>query len=48
LNGYEWWGGTRAVRSLSFAAGKTYIVKTLTADFAEIEDDRGYGGWVPV
>jgi hypothetical protein len=47
-NAYEWWGGTRAVRSLSVDVQKNYKVVTLSDDFAEIQDESGYGGFVPV
>lgn len=47
-NAYEWWGGKQAIRSQSVSANKSYNVITLSEDFAEIEDESGYGGWVPV
>jgi len=47
-NAYEWWGGTRAVQSISVDARTKYKVVTLSDDFAEIQDESGYGGFVPV
>jgi len=47
-NAYEWWGGTRAVNFISVDARAKYKVVTLSDDFAEIQDESGYGGFVPV
>ncbi|MBW5448412.1 PQQ-binding-like beta-propeller repeat protein [Cohnella sp. CFH 77786] len=47
-NAYEWREGIRAVYSFSVDVRKKYKVVTLSDDFAEVQDESGYGGWVPV
>lgn len=47
-NAYEWMGGEQRVKSLSVDKAVKYKATTLSADFAEIQEESGTGGWVPV
>ncbi|MFX3632756.1 MAG: PQQ-binding-like beta-propeller repeat protein [Candidatus Pristimantibacillus sp.] len=47
MNAYELVGGNYSITTKSVDLQTKYKVVTLSADFAEIQDESGYGGWVP-
>lgn len=47
-NAYEWMGGQQSVKRLTVDKAVKYKAVTLSADFAEIQEESGAGGWVPV